>query len=63
MKYPREWEVVEELKETPLFVSTGRLKIPGGWLVRNVIINTGYGLQDIRFITDPKHEWELEEEK
>jgi len=49
MKYPREWQELDN----KFF---RRLKVPGGWLVEDSIWQGG----GITFLPDPKHEWELE---
>lgn len=51
MKYPREWEPLEEKSRTE------RLKVPNGWL----IFNRTFG--SMTHLPDPNHEWELEDEK
>jgi len=50
MKFPRKWELLNN----GFFE---RLKVPGGWLVKDSIWQGG----GMAFLPDPKHEWELEE--
>lgn len=52
MKYPKKFETIEGYVQ--------RLKVPGGWLVRTVCYESGVHML---FISDPNHEWELEDEK
>lgn len=55
------WEEIEyDWMEGTL---SDRLKVPGGWVVRSIVI--GNGNRDVNqvFVTDPKHEWVLAEEE
>ena len=56
MKYPRKWEDINN----DLYAGSARLKIFGGWLVV-AWVNTNRGLlpENLLFISDPKHKWEL----
>ena len=57
MKYPRKWEEIKDDRYT----DCSRLKIHGGWLV--IWRGKHLGNSGCLFITDPNHEWELEEVK
>jgi hypothetical protein len=52
MKYPREWEEIDE--------DTDRLKTPNGWIVRSYL--SGSSIHQV-IINDPDHEWVLEDEE
>lgn len=56
MKYPRKWEDITN----DTYAGCSRLKIHGGWLVVSWASNSVH--ENILFIPDPKHEWDLEEE-
>ncbi len=57
MKYPREWEDITDEK----YAGCSRLKVPGGWLVVSWVNATEQ--ENILFVSDPKHEWELVDSK
>lgn len=65
MKYPREWERVAELdppRSTNELV-LWRLKVPLGWYVLPIATGGEFSTVDaLRFLPDPNHEWELEDE-
>ncbi len=54
MKYPRKWEDITDDKHA----GCSRLKIYGGWLVVSWSENSR--LENLIFISDPKHQWVLE---
>ena len=59
MKYPRKWEEINDDKDA----GCARLKIFGGWLVVawvNEYEGDIHPPENLLFISDPKHEWELE---
>ena len=45
------WEMIEA---EPAYRKIERAKVPGGWLVRMEVGNSGGG---IAFVPDPKQEW------
>lgn len=55
------WEDIKGSRSNRLF--SDRLKVPGGWIVRSIILSTGVdggsSLHQV-FIVDPDHEWELD---
>ena len=60
VKYPRRWEDVDAGSHQYTTDSTERLKVHGGWLIR--LQHRSSKTQDVIFLSDPNHEWELEEE-
>jgi len=66
-KYPREWEFIFCKEAKYLVASVDRLKVFGGWIVRNgdLCINHQSHIvssaTSMVFMSDPNHEWELEE--
>jgi hypothetical protein len=46
-----EWEMVEA---EPSYRKIERAKVPGGWLIRMEVGNSG----GITFVPDPNYEWE-----
>ena len=66
-KYPRKWGIVFSKESKHLVVAVDRLKVFGGWIVRNgdicldhegLIVSSTTAMV---FAPDPNHEWELEE--
>lgn len=58
------WEKIPDIKfvDDHLKKESGRLKVPGGWLVRTVVTAYNSGTHSSQtFITDPQHEWVLEQ--
>ena len=56
MKYPRKWENINNDKEA----GCARLKVFGGWLVV-AWVNSNISLpENLLFVSDSKHEWELD---
>lgn len=57
MIYPRKWEDISNDQDA----GCSRLKIFGGWLVVAWVNTDDKALpENLLFISDPKHEWELE---
>lgn len=52
---PSVWEMVEKYTESPM--STERMKVPGGWIVRSDSHN---GVAQT-FVSDPGHMWNLDD--
>ncbi len=42
-------------------VTSHRLRVPGGWIVRTVMSRYNAGVHVVQtFVTDPTHDWKLE---
>ncbi len=54
-----EWETIDN---NPIG-STTRLKVFGGWLINIFVVSINNGISEMNtvFISDPNHEWSLEE--
>jgi hypothetical protein len=52
------WETIEETLHFGVYSS--RLEVPEGWIVRTIITNE-YGNSVYQtFVSDPKHEWQID---
>lgn len=54
----QDWEQVDRWMQ--------RLKVPTGWLVRDISrvcnsVGDGYGIASVTFVYDPDHEWVTDE--
>ena len=56
MKYPRVWENINEDKDA----GSARLKIHGGWLVVSWTMYGNVPCENLIFVSDQSHSWELE---
>ena len=53
------WQEIEEDSDSV----SARLKVPGGWVVRTIVLaSRGAGVTQI-FVSDPDYKWELEVKK
>ncbi len=56
MKYPREWETINDDEAA----GCARLKVYGGWLVVAWVNSENELPENLVFVPDSKHQWELE---
>ena len=61
--FPREWETVFCGEEKDSVDTMQRLKVPGGWIVRMILILNGTPYINIIERDDPGHTWVLEDVK
>lgn len=53
------WEAIPEAPNSTLTsISSARLRVPGGWIVRTIVsrLNAGVSIKQT-FVRDPAHEW------
>lgn len=58
------WEKIAQAQDSSVTGNTTgttseRLKVPGGWLVRTVVVHYRGAAVDQAFVSDPGHEWTL----
>lgn len=56
------WEHIVKTEGGGALYGTFRMKVPGGWVVKQVI-QQGTASVALCFVPDPGHEWKLEEPK
>lgn len=54
------WETINKIEGTDAFSITARAKVFGGWIVKNVSVVRGESYENMLFIADSLHEWEIE---
>lgn len=61
-----EWIIMKIYKDEYITDTTSRMKVPGGWLVKNRHSRQAVGKRDITalamsFVSDPDHKWTIDE--
>ena len=56
------WETIEFVRGGWIPGNCSRLKVPGGWIVRTIVMTEAGTSVAQTFVEDPEHEWKLEQQ-